>query len=85
MSSAILDYLHFKLSGSKVTCQSYIPLSFVVYILGKYSCPCSVLSEVPQCYTLGPLFFNVFINNLCAEINYSRFLYLLMIRKYIET
>jgi hypothetical protein len=39
--------------------------------LGKFSSS-PVLSEVPQGSTLGPLLFNVFIDNLSVKINYSK-------------
>jgi hypothetical protein len=42
-------------------------------MLGKSSFPYSVLSGVSQ-GTLGPLLFNVLINDLSAKLNYSKFL-----------
>jgi hypothetical protein len=55
--------------------QSYLSnRSSLVRILGKISSSFSVLSGVPQGSILGPLLFTIFINDISAKINHSKFL-----------
>jgi hypothetical protein len=64
--SIILDYLHSTLSDSKVTYR-LDRLSFAYY--GGNLC----YMEYRQS-TSGLILFNIFINDLCANINYSKFM-----------
>lgn len=45
-----------------------------IHISGKFSSPSSELMGVPQGCAVRPLLFKVFINDLRAEINHSKFL-----------
>jgi hypothetical protein len=66
----------FGLSGGCVNCFcSYLTnRRSQVRISGILSSPFVVVCGVPQGSVLGPLFFNIFMNDLCDVINYSRYL-----------
>jgi hypothetical protein len=52
---------------------SLLSIYSFVRILGKFSSPFSVLSGVPQGFTLGPLLLNIFVNDLSAIIKHFKF------------
>jgi hypothetical protein len=63
----------FGLSGGYVNwfCSYLTNRQSQVRVSGILSSPFVVLSGVPQGSVLGPLLFNIFMNDLCDVINYS--------------
>jgi hypothetical protein len=66
----------FRLSGGYVNwfCSYSTNRQSQVHVSGILSSPFVVLSGIPQGSVLGPLLFNIFMNDLCDVINYSRYL-----------
>jgi sarcosine oxidase/L-pipecolate oxidase len=68
----------FGLSGDYANwfCSYLTNRQYQVRVSGILSSPFVVLSGVPQGSVLGPLLFNIFMNDLCDVINYSRYIFL---------